>query len=284
VHWFNLRLIQRCGGYAYAPNQWAIDTAQKSYENRKEDRKFRPVFGNDDFYRDAIEENFPNLYSGIFEIPMMMNIVEQLPPVNPKKVMWVGRCVKEKDALRAMEAMVELSKRGYECHYFTENVTQEKVSLFGAINKAREKSEVFFHLNKNAREIDSHYADSNVLLWPTRDETVGLVGIEGAIHGCRVVFTLDLCKNTLPSEYAFHREWKTSAEMADAVEEVMNEPFDREGCARYFRERYSREECIARLNELFEREPNPDYGRNAVFMTETLRELIEEYRAKNPVH
>ena len=252
-HWFNLKLIQYHGGRTYAPNEWVIERGQYWSNYRWQERTFRPGLpsGAEEF-RYLVEDAHTNLYSGLFDLPQYIPAKRPLSPTNPKKVMWIGRCQFGKRPTHGALALRKLSELGFECHFFTETITTQKTSLLPEVMRILEGSSVVFHLDAPHSEIFESYGDTNVLLWTTRHETVGLVGYEGALHGCRVVYDHDPCDyHLLPSGHVFKKPWKTADDLVRNTLDAMNEPFDRDECSNYFQTKYSQENCLKNLERAF---------------------------------
>ncbi len=62
-------------------------------------------------------------------------------------------------------------------------------------------------------------ANTHILLWPTLKETVGIVGYEGAIHGCKVIYKIDPPDCYLEN-WGFKRSWKNWKQLLAVVKEV----------------------------------------------------------------
>ena len=143
--------------------------------------------------------------------------------------------------------MKELCSEGYEGHIFT-RADGYKDERLERVKEIINGYDITIHERMPHAEIMAHLSDTNVLLWPTRYETVGIVGYEGAAHGCRVVYSIDPPDAHLqPSGQVFKRSWKNGSELADIVREVVESDFDRDACVSYFRTTYSKENDLKRL-------------------------------------
>jgi glycosyltransferase involved in cell wall biosynthesis len=188
-----------------------------------------------------------SLYNGKLTIIHHLDDAVPLKPVNKKKVVFVGRSVREKGIIDAARAMSLLDCEGYECRIYTrkEGLTLESVE------KAYETIEgtgVQVHTMNPHAEIMEVLSDTNVLLWTTKKDTVGLVGYEGGSHGCRVIYSIDPPdEHMLPSGCAFKKSWRTPSQLAEAVREVVEQDFDREASSTYFRDMYTPEKDLQRL-------------------------------------
>jgi hypothetical protein len=140
-----------------------------------------------------------------------------------------------------------LAEEGYDCHVFTrdEQLAKQRTEQ---VMELLQQSKVSLHINTPHNEIMNHLSETHILIWPTLKETVGIVGYEGVIHGCKVIYKID------PPDYylkywAFKRSWKSWKTLLEIVKEVEEADFDRHTVSNHFRETYTIENDLKRLNK-----------------------------------
>ena len=243
--WYNQLAIINHGGKVLTPNTWVAEQGHKSFEMRRKDMMTMKRIH--DWEREKWDPIFDNqgLYNGFFDIIHHLSDAIDLKPVNEKKIVFIGRPVDEKGIFEAAKTLLALNKEGYECHVFTrdERLSKQRTEQ---IMEALKGSGVKVHVNTPHSKIMSELADTHILLWPTRKETVGIVGYEAASHGCKVIYKIDPPDYYL-KDWAFKRTWKNWQGLVDVVKEVEKAEFDREGTAKHFRETYTIENDLKRL-------------------------------------
>lgn len=252
---FNQINIIHNGGIVAKPNDWVEEKGTYEFEWRTVgkpngdkviDVKMKPE--GKKWWMDTYAKT--GLYNTSFNVVHYLDDAAPLRTVNAKKVIFVGRPIVEKGFIQAAKAFLELVKLGYECHIFTRDEklskqkTEEVLSLLS-------DSEVQMHINMPHAEIMDHMADTNILFWPTKKETVGLVGYEGLVHGCRVVY-----KHRGPDCYmdnwGFKEDFLSNSSIIEAIQKVEKANFDRDACAAYFREEYTMANDLKKLNVLLQ--------------------------------
>lgn len=244
--WFNQLFIMQQGGRCLTPNAWVEEEGNYRFQKRLRDPECISRLPRD--LRSSLEPMFDHsLYNGKLDIIHFLSDAAPLKTVNPKKVVYVGRSVRQKGIIDAARTMSILDQRGYECHIYT----RKEGLTFEAVEKAYETLEgtsVQVHMMNPHSEIMQSLANTNILLWTTKLDTVGLVGYEGGVHGCRVIYSIKPPdEHMLPSGCAFKRQWKSPTDLADIVDEVGDAEFDREISSQYFREKYTPEKDLERL-------------------------------------
>ena len=243
--WFNQLFIQKQGGFSLTPNDWVKNKGNLYFQERLWDPACIGRLGDGVEY---LKEMFDkDLYNGYLTVIHHLEDAVPLKPLNEKKVVFVGRSVEEKGIVEACRAMIELDKRGYECHIYTRDEKLSKQKAEQAVADVKE-SGVQIHLNTPHAEIMDSLSDTHILLWPTRKETVGIVGYEGAVHGCKVIYKIDPPDFYLDG-YGFKRSWTTWKKLVDVVEEVSSCDHDRHEVSRHFRDEYCPSKDLQRLEK-----------------------------------
>ena len=247
--WHGMKFIRSRGGKCVPPNDWVRQQGNYFYELRKDNSAFinRIPERHREWFMPITEMDLYN--DGTYDVLHCLNDAAPIKTVNPKKVCFVGRPVVDKGIIECAIAMKELSGKGYECHIFT----REDGYKDERVDKVREiinKTNVQIHLGVPHATIMDELANTNVLLWPTRQETVGIVGYEGAAHGCRVIYHIDPPDAHLkPSGQVFKRKWTSGSQLAEIALDVMKEDFDRDACVSFFREKYTNDKDLIRLEQ-----------------------------------
>ena len=246
--WYNQLAIIQAGGKVLTPNDWVRNEGKRCFDLRRNDMfTLKRIH---DWEREKWDGTYESsgLYNGSFDIIHNLDDAVEVKEVNPKKVVFIGRPVEEKGIIEASKVLMELDKQGYECHVFTrdENLSKQKTE---DVMELLKRSGVHLHINTPHSEIMQELADTHILLWPTRKETVGIVGYEGAIHGCKVIYKIDPPDYYL-KDWAFKREWKTWQRLLEVVQEVENAEFDREATIAHFRDTYTIGGDLRRLEKV----------------------------------
>ena len=244
--WFNQMFIMQQGGMCLTPNLWVEEEGNFRFQKRLRDPECISRLPKD--LRPTLEPMFDkSLYNGKLDIIHHLTDTAPLKVVNPKKVVFVGRSVKQKGIVDAARTMAILDGMGYECHIYT----RKEGLTFETVEKAYETLDstgVQVHTMNPHSEIMEALSDTNIMLWTTKLDTVGLVGYEGGVHGCRVIYSITPPdEHMLPSGCAFKKIWKSPLELAEIVKEVETIEFNREKSASYFRDKYTPEKDLQRL-------------------------------------
>lgn len=256
VHWGNLKFIQHMGGITLSPNQWVANTAAQSVKSREQYN-----WGSSSLHKSLepqehiLNEGVKQLFTGSFDVLQHRKNTVGLKPVNEKKIVWIGRPQSSKGFLTGVKALLHFSKEGYECHIYTNSTHEDFKTQLNKGLDLLEGSSVKVHLNLPHAEIMESLSDTNVLLWTTRDETAGLVGYEGVLHGCRVIYGIDPPDYHIGGDHVFKRKWSSLKQLINITKEVMVSPFDREACSQHFREKYTPEKDLKRLEQWLNYEP-----------------------------
>jgi glycosyltransferase involved in cell wall biosynthesis len=245
--WHGMKYIRSVGGRCVPPNNWVREKGNYFYKLRQDNDAFlaRIPQRHREWFMPITEID---LYDeGTYDVLHHLSDAADIKEVNPKKISFVGRPVVDKGIVETAIAMKNLDSEGYECHIFTRE-DGYKDERMDRVREILNGSQVQIHLRVPHTEIMKELADTNVLLWPTRQETVGIVGYEGAAHGCRVVYTIDPPDEHLqPSGQVFKRHWSNGHQLSDVAKEVMGAEFDREACVNFFRTKYTTENDLKRL-------------------------------------
>ena len=245
--WLNHLAIIKGGGKVLAPNRWVVDGTSRAYELRKGGREWQKrihPWEREKWY--DVKEKI-GLYNGFFDIIHYLEDAVKLKPLNRKKVIFIGRSVDAKGIFDAAKTLIALSEEGYDCHLFTRDEQLAKQRTESVMEMVK-TSTVNLHINTPHNEIMEELADTHILLWPTQKETVGIVGYEGAIHGCKVIYQIDPPDCYLEG-WGFKRSWKNWKQLLDVVRSVEKEDFDREAANEYFTHKYSRDSDLRRIEE-----------------------------------
>lgn len=245
--WLNHLAIIKAGGKVLAPNDWVVAGTRKAYDVRKDGREWLKrihPWEREKWYAVCDEVG---LYNGSFDIIHHLSDAAELKPLNEKKVVFIGRPVDEKGIFDAAQVLMAMADEGYDCHMFTrdEQLAKQRTEMVMELVK---HSKVHLHVNTPHSEIMEQLADTHILLWPTLKETVGIVGYEGAIHGCKVIYKIDPPDCYL-NERGFKREWKNWKQLLSVVKEVEKQDFDRNKVSSHFRNKYTRENDLKRVEE-----------------------------------
>ena len=246
---FNQLAIIQKGGKVLSPNDWVTDQTMKAYRKREHEPYIRTHRIHDwerEKWGNTLETQ--GFYNGSFDIVHYLEDAHDLKPVNKKKIVFVGRPVNEKGFVQAINSMLILDKEGWDCHVYTRDEKLTKQQTITAMEMIK-KSGINLHINTLHSDIMESLSDTHILLWPTLKETLGLVGYEGVIHGCKVIYKIDPPDCYL-KDYGFKRKWVGAKGLVKTVKEVANLDFDRNAVANYFREKYTREKDMQRLNEV----------------------------------
>lgn len=248
--WYNQLAIIQASGQVLTPNDWVKNEGKRCFDLRRND--MMTLKRIHDWEREKWDDTYESLglYNGSFDIIHHLGDAVQIKPVNPKKMVFIGRSVEEKGIIEAAKVFMELDKQGYECHVFTRDENLSKQKTENVMNLLKQ-SGVSLHINTPHSEIMKELADTHILLWPTRKETVGIVGYEGAIHGCKVIYKIDPPDYYL-KDWGFKRKWKSWQGLLETVYEVEKTHFDRETTVNFFREKYTIEKDLRRLEQVLE--------------------------------
>jgi glycosyltransferase involved in cell wall biosynthesis len=170
------RWLQQNGGRCFSSGQSNIDQLSERWMTKIE--RIKAV------YEDAIIENSINLNIPLFEGWVDVNVLPhdmaKFSKINRKKIVAVGRPVREKQILYAAKAMHELQGRGFDTHLFITDIG-------GDFDEIASMEGVTVHVNEPHHSIMSHIADARCLLFPSMSETNGIVAFEAAAHGVPVI-------------------------------------------------------------------------------------------------
>lgn len=246
--WHGMKFIRSCGGKCIPPNNWVRERGAHFYKLRSDNDAYEkrvPERHRKWFFSEIAQLE---LYDeGTYDVLHHLSDAADIKPVDEKKIAFVGRPVVDKGIIEAAIAMKELCNEGFSGHIFT-RADGYKDERLDRVKEIIEDHDITIHERVPHAEIMQHLSDTNVLLWPTRYETVGIVGYEGAAHGCRVIYSIDPPDAHLqPSGQVFKRSWKNGVDLASVVREVVNADFDREACVDYFRSTYSKKNDLKRL-------------------------------------
>lgn len=243
--WLNHLAIIKSGGKVLAPNEWVNEETKKAYLIRKGGKEWQKrihPWEREKWY-DVFDE--VGLYNGACSIIHYLSDATEIKPLKAKKIVFIGRPVDEKGIFDAAQSLMYFAEQGYECHLFTRDEKLAKQRTEEVMELVRSSS-VHLHINSPHGEIMRELADTHILLWPTQKETVGIVGYEGAIHGCKVVYKIDPPDCYLDG-WGFKRSWKNWKQLVNVIKEVEEAPFDREKTSEHFRNTYTMEKDLERL-------------------------------------
>jgi glycosyltransferase involved in cell wall biosynthesis len=243
--WLNHLAIIKAGGKVLTPNEWVSHGTRKAYDVRKDGREWLKrihPWEREKWYGIADEIG---LYNGSFDIIHHLSDAVPLKALNEKKVVFIGRPVDEKGIFDAAQTLLSLAEEGYECHVFTRDEQLAKQRTEQVMDLLKQSS-VNLHINTPHGEIMEHLADTHILLWPTLKETVGIVGYEGTIHGCKVIYKIDPPDCYL-KDFGFKGNWKNWKQLLAFVRQVEAAEFDRQAVSNHFKEKYTFEKDLERL-------------------------------------
>lgn len=246
---FNQLAIIQAGGKVLAPNDWVSNETMKAYRTREWEPRIRTQRIRDwerEKWGDTLESQ--GFYNGRFDIVHYLEDAHDLKPVKKNKIVFVGRPVVDKGFIQAINVMLKLDKNGWDCHVYTREENLTKQQTIKAMEMVKESS-INLHVNTLHSDIMESLSDTHIMLWPTLKETCGLVGYEGVHHGCKVIYKIDPPDCYL-KDHGFKRDWKGTASLEKVIYEVADAHFDREGTSKYFREKYTRQKDMERLNEV----------------------------------
>lgn len=230
------RWLRQMGGRCFSSGASNIVEMQKRWDKpHKRERMLQTYKTWID--RCGIDVDQP-LFEGWVDVNVIPHDRAEFSSINQKKIVAVGRPVKEKQMLNAALAMEQLGNLGFECHIFTTNIGED----FNAIQKV---NSIHHHVNRPHGEIMRHLADARCLLFPSKSETNGIVAAEAATHGVPVIYQCDepdffLQAAGLGHKFAFSKNSRdvisSLTAMAQQVIQTDEERYEKRS---YFDEKYS---------------------------------------------
>lgn len=252
--WMNHLFIIQQGGLVLAPTDWVVNTSKENFLKRMDEPRVRRRMGT------CFEEYFSvfekhGLFNGRIDL---LHHLENAKPLVEKperrKVVWIGRSTSEKGFPTAIKTIELLDKAGFEIQIFTRNDDAEDELWFNAVELIRKDTMITMFVNIDHDKMLEMISDANILLWTTRNETLGLVGFEAAYHGLRVVYNHDAPTHYLEESGAgFRHHHSSPKKLAKYVEEVFLSWHNRKEVANYFREKYTPENDLKRMNAILKR-------------------------------
>lgn len=249
--WINHLHVIKHGGKILSPNKWVTETSNTNWLSRYEEDyvikrcKFDPKES-----REVFDKSSYGVFNGHFDI--IHHLHDAAPIVSQcdyMKIVWIGRANNDKGFSKALKTLSILEEQGYEIHLFLRNDNHNKEDWIELTDYTDNGAMFNVWLNLDHSEIMKQISDANILLWTTTKETVGLVGYEAACHGLKVVYNLDQPECYL-GDWGFRHNARSAKQLAQFVNEVTFAEHDREGQAKYFREKYTRENDLAQWNEV----------------------------------
>lgn len=240
------RWMQQLGGRVFSSGQSNIDELKSIWENPHINNRILTQYA-DKIKKFGIDIERP-MFEGWFDVNVLPHDLGPVKKIKAKKVVAIGRPVREKQIITAAKAMKTLAADGYECHLFTTDIGED----YEKIKELCEKHGITIHINMPHKDIMKNICDAAVLLFPSKSETNGICAFEAAAHGIPVIHTCDEPAFFLEPAGLSHRfKADTQKRAADAmvtlVRSIKQTDEERAVARAHFVEKYSEQALVDRL-------------------------------------